>query len=229
MKNLLMAIAILFLAKANAQQIKEGMIRYSMEFESISTRTKKPVTEVSETITYFKNGKSLTETTNKFSKMKILIDEKGVLMLMDALPGGYKVYSIKTKAELNRIRGEKTKSRFQNSKVTTTKEKKRIMGYECSQALLFYRDPKGNDNLFTIWYTEKIKNFQTPHTDGIVNPDMLAQLKGTPLEIDMIQGKTKSKMIVKEISTKPIRDAVFALSTVGYTEMKAKPIVSPIK
>jgi len=227
MKKLLIAIAILSIAKVDAQKINEGMIRYSMQFEGISTKTNKPFTGVSESITWFKNGKSLTETFNKISKMKILIDEKGMLMLVEAPQGGSKIFSMKTKAEMNMLSDGRKKSMLPNFKVTNTKEKKMILGYECSQALFFYKDSKGKDNLFTIWYTEKIKNFQSTHTDAIVKPEMLTQLKGMPLEIDMTQGKTKSKMIVKEISTKPVRDAVFALSTAGYTEMKPKQAVKP--
>jgi len=169
-----------------------------------------------ETVIYFKNGKILTESTTKIYKMKALTDDKGTLVLMD-MASGEKIFVRKPKVETGK---EKAQNKIQGSKIQYTIEKKNLLGYACTKAFIFFKDPGGKDMKMTVWYTEKIKN--SPGLGGIAPPDVLTKLKGMALEMDMEQSPVKAKMIVTKISTKQVSDAVFVLSTAGYRESKTK-------
>ncbi len=49
-------------------------------------------------------------------------------------------------------------------------------------------------------------------------------LKGAPLEFDSNQGGMKMKMTATKVSTSPLADSQFILSTDGYTEMKMEDL-----
>jgi len=222
MKKLFVIIAFTIAIHVNAQ-VREGTISYNLLLENSSSKAANPMMGNSESIIYFKNGKTLSKIITKAYTMKVLSDDNGMVVLSDVV-SGKKIFSRKSKAEIDKVRNQKN---IQQPKVEYTKKKKMIMGYECTKAFISFKDPRGKDMKMTVWYTEKIKNF--PGSGGIVDPDMLLKLKGMALEMDMEQGPIKMKMTVKNISTKPVPDAVFALSTVGYTEMKPKPAVKSAK
>jgi hypothetical protein len=222
MKRVLIIFAVLSITEVNAQKIKEGIIRYSMVAESVSAKTNKPIIVTTENVSYFKNGKSLYESVNKYLRTRILNNEQGMLMLMDGVSVGYKTFYWKSRADQKKVGEDRMQTILQNTKIIYPKGKKKILGYECSEALITFTDPKGVQNTFTFWYTEKIQNFESNSLGGGLNPNMMTHLKGMPLEIDMQTAKTKGKMIVTSISTKPVPDAVFALSSAGYTELKPK-------
>ena len=226
MKKLLVLTMLLFFLRAEAQKINEGVIRYKLTLETVSSRTGKPAGFTTDNITYLKNGKALYESTNPYLKTRVLIDDKGVLMLMDGTSGRYKKFYRKPKPLLDAAR---LKSLAQNIKVVNTKEKKMMLGYECFKTLITYIDAKAVKNEFTIWRAEKIPNFPLNNEGGILNPGIMTRLKGMPLEIDMINGKSTAKMLVTSVSTKPVPDAVFAVSTAGYTEMIPKNAKKPAR
>ena len=213
MKKLFVLIAFIIATNINAQ-IREGIVRYNLLLENPSSKSANPMLGNSETIIYFKNGKILSEIITKAYTMKALSDDKGMLILMDVVTGT-KFFTMKTKAEIDK---EKIQKKIQEPTVEYTKEKKVIIGYECTKAFISFKDSHGKDMKITVWYTEKIKNF--PGSGGIVDPDMLIKLKGMALEVDILLGGLKGKMTVNNISTKPVPNAVFTLSTAGYTERK---------
>ncbi|MDB5211433.1 MAG: hypothetical protein JWQ30_2260 [Sediminibacterium sp.] len=208
-----MILAAFVLSSTVHAQVKEGHVTYKVELKggpdgndmgSIFGDTYMTI--------YFKNDKSLTEMVTPVYSMKTLTDSKGTLTLMDG--GGQKSFSRKPKEET-----EKDKSKGGGPNVVITKEKKKLMGYDCTKALITmkYNNSKQSTSTITIWFTEKI---QCVAAAGILNPEVFAKIKGMPLEVEMDGGMVRSKMTATEISVKPVPDAVFALSTGGYTEKK---------
>ena len=210
MRKLLILVAFVLSSTVHAQ-VKEGHVTYKVELKggpdgndmgSIFGDTYMTI--------YFKNDKSLTEMVTPVYSMKTLTDSKGTLVLMDG--GGQKSYSRTTKEETDKPKGG-------NPNMVITKEKKKIMGYDCTKALITmkYNNSKQSTSTITIWFTEKI---QSVAAAGILNPEVFAKIKGMPLEVEMDGGMVRTKMTATEISVKPVPDAVFALSIVGYAEKK---------
>lgn len=148
--------------------------------------------------------------------MRTLTDNTGVLMLMDAM--GQKFYTRKSKEDI-------AKRKTPEPLISVTNETKKILGYDCKKAFITVTGNKGTVVKMAIWATDKIRN--VPGI-GPVNAEALSKLKGMALEVDMEQGGIKTKMTATEISTKPLTDAVFVVSTNGFAERKT-PGGAPVK
>lgn len=216
MKKIFLLTTVI-LSIAVQAQLKEGYVKYKMELigAPASGLASSILPNTSMTI-YFKSDRSLTETVTAMYIMRVLTDSKGTMMLMDG--AGEKMYSRKTKEEL-----EKEKPKNNAPQVVITKEKKKILGYDCTKAIMTMKNGKGKESNTIIWFTEKIQAFAVA---GLINPDALANLKGMPLEVEVDQGTIRSRMTATEVSVKPVADAVFSLSTSGYVEKK---VIAPVK
>ncbi len=216
MKKLVVILAIIITTQVNAQ-IKEGFVKYNMVIESDQSKGVNPMNGNSDIMIYFKNDKTLSEMATPVYSMKTLVDKNGMLTLMDAM--GQKFYMKKTLEEFTR---EKAQKKTADPIIVYTKETKKILGYDCTKVLITVSGNKGTKLTMNGWHTDKI------HTEnaamGLFDPEMLAKFKGMLLEIEMQQGPIKTRMTVTEISTKPVPDSKFVLSTVGYVERK-----SPVK
>jgi GLPGLI family protein len=214
MKKRLSIFALLIWVSSNAQ-IREGMVKYSMKLDSKDEMANQLLSNTSVTV-YFKNEKSLVVMTTLAYSMKSLTDASGVLTLMDG--AGQKTYFKKTKEEIAK---DKAGKKIPDPKITFTKEKKKILGYDCTKVIINQPDisgkiPKGGE--IVIWHTDKILSHAAT---GPLSSEAAAVLKGMALEIDMQQGEIKSRMTASEISTKPVGEAIFNLSTAGFTEKKS--------
>ena len=208
MPKILFVVAVICCLQSKAQ-IVEGTVKYSMQFDGMPNGKDNPMANSSATI-YFKKGVSIAEMATAFYTMKTVTDTKGILLLMDG--AGQKFFMRRT---TDQIAKEKSIKKQSDPVIVVTKEKKKILGYECTKVMV--TNPEGG-NKITMWQTDKIR---TVAELGPVNADILAKSKGFPLEIEAEQGSVKSKMTAIDFSTKPIPDAFFNVSTAGYTERKA--------
>lgn len=192
-------------------QIKEGMIRFTMDIDTDPSKGMNPMSGATDVILWFKNGKTLTEMTTPIYTMKTLADGNGMLVLMDAM--GQKSFFRKPLTTEQKAEAGKTKP-----VVTYTKEKKKILGYECIKALISFTNPKTGTLVMNAWITDKLTLRNMPI--GPFNEEIVSSFKGTCLAMEMEMKGIKTKMTATEISTKPVPDKVFQLSTTGYTERK---------
>jgi GLPGLI family protein len=212
----LLALFILVLCTSVQAQVKEGFIKFKMELTGAPAGDDMGslLGNASMTI-YFKNDKSLTEMVSPIYNMKTLTDSKGVLMVMETI--GQKSFTRKTNEEL-----EKEKPKGNDPQVVITKEKKKILGYDCTKALITTKDNKDKSSTTVMWFTDKIR---CAAIAGVTNTEVLNKINGTPLQIELDRGAVKSRITAAEISVKPVADAVFVFPTTGYTERKGMPAV----
>jgi hypothetical protein len=211
----LLVLFVLALCTSVQAQVKEGYIRFKMELTGGPGDDMGSLLGNASMTIYFKNEKSLTDMASPVYSMKTLTDSKGVLMVMETI--GQKSFTRKTNEEL-----EKEKPKGYDPQVIITKEKKKILSYDCTKALIITKDNKDKTSTTVMWYTDKIR---CAAIAGITNIEVLNKIKGTPLQIEIDRGPVKSKITATEISVKPVADAVFVLSTAGYTEKKITPPV----
>ncbi len=215
MKKIFVAGLLLCILHAEAQ-INEGTVKYAMKVDGNQEDIAAQMLINTSVTIYFKKEKALMDMTTPAYHMKTLTDNTGVLMLMDAM--GQKFYTRKNKEDIS-------KGKTPDPVVSFTNESKKILGYDCKKANLTVTGNRGTVSKMVIWTTDKIRN--VPGI-GPVNTEALSKLKGMALEVEMEQGGIKTRMVATEISTKPLTDAVFVVSTNGFTERKT-PGVPPLK
>lgn len=213
MKKIFVFIAAIICVTVQAQ-VKEGMLKYSIAIsvKGNPVMNNNPLMGNSTVTVYFKNEKALSEMKTSIYKMENLIDNKGMLMLMDA--GGKKFFIRKTKEEMAKDLAAK---KAVAPSIAYSKETKKIMGYDCNKAIITTGAINGKIPQMTVWYTNKIQCVSGP---GPVDADMVHRLNGMVMEMEMSDGKVTSKMTVTNINARPVPDLLFYLSTAGYTERK---------
>jgi hypothetical protein len=209
-KQILTALLLLTATTLSAQ-ISEGYVRYSMQLEGAGEGLGGAMAQSSGLMIHFKKDKALSEMTTPIYNMKMLTDSKGGLMLMDA--GGQKSFTRTPPQSASKNKAQVT--------VVNGKEQKNIAGYPCRKAditLSGAAGKGGKSTQVTVWYTDKIK--KPVSLNGILTKEIMDNLNGFPLQVETDQGAMKTKMTAVEVSVKPVADAVFNLSTAGYTERK---------
>jgi GLPGLI family protein len=209
----IMLLAGLVLSLGALAQAKEGFVKYKTSMSSGTDANDMAALLGNSSLNiYFKNERSLTEMVTPLYNIRTLSDSKGTLMLMDGT--GEKIFT-RTSAE----EAAKNKMPAKNAEpvLTITNEKKKILGYDCVKATVTSKD---NTTNIILWFTDKIV---CSASTGFVPEEILKKIKGLPLEMNIDKGPIKSKITASEISVKPLPDAVFILSTAGYTEKKALP------
>lgn len=210
----LAAVAFTALSFTATAQIKEGYIVYETKIEGLPPE--QAAMGESETKVYFKNGKSLTEVNNMMMSMQMMVDDKGMLMLMDQM--GNKIAMKQTKEEMEK-EAAKNKDKDKDPKIEYTNETKTIAGYECKKAIITTVGKDKKEQKTDIWYCEK---FDNPNKTGEGRGGkMFKGLNGLPFEYKMDNGPYKVLMTAKEVSTDPVSDSKFNLSTDGYKLMTA--------
>jgi GLPGLI family protein len=210
MKKILLtvvAIAGMFAAQA---QIKEGSVTYSITVEGMPPE-QAAMMKGMELNMAFKNNKSRVEFTSPMMTSTTVSSDDGSLTLMDGM--GMKSFTKLSKADM-----EKESKKNPEPKITYTEEKKTIATYECKKAIVEVKDQKGETQKLNVWYCEKLPN------NGGGRMGQFKGLKGAPLEFDSNQGGMKMKMTATKVSTSPLADSQFILSTDGYTEMKMEDL-----
>ncbi len=209
----MIVLVALVLSLQGLAQVKEGFVKYKTTIaggegnEMLST-----IGSSSSMSIYFKNERSLTEMSTPLYSIRTLKDGKETLMLMDGT--GEKIFTKTVDDGMKRI----PPARIYEPVFTTTHEKKKILGYDCIKIIITDKDNRGNTSTLTIWYTDKIS---CSASTGFINEEFSKKIKGLPLEIQVNKGAIKSTITATELSVKPVADAVFVLSTAGYTEKKA--------
>jgi GLPGLI family protein len=205
-KIFLTAVAIVGMFAAQAQ-IKEGTVTYSVSVDGIPPEQASMMKGMELTMS-FKDKKSRVEFSSAMMSTTTVSDDDGSLTLIDGM--GQKSFVKMTKADL-----EKESKKSPEPKYTYTEEKKTIAGYECKKAIAEIKDQKGETQKVNLWYCEKL-----PYTGGGRMGGQFKGLKGAPLEFDSNQGPMKMKMTATKVTTSPVADSQFKVSTEGYTEMK---------
>lgn len=214
MKKLFSTLAFVAISALSLNaQIKEGSILYDMKLEGVPADQAAMLGDMEMKIT-FKNGKSLSEMTSMMFTNQTLVDEKGMLMLMEQM--GNKIAVKQTKEEMDK-EAEKAKDKTPDPKIEYVNETKMIAGYECKKAIITIVDKNKKEEKMEMWYCEK---FENPNKDGKGRGQAVMKgLKGIPFEYSGGQGAMKFKLTAKEVSEEPVADSKFNLSTEGYKVM----------
>lgn len=210
MKKIFLTVVAIAGMFATQAQIQEGSVTYSVSVEGIPPE-QAAMMKGMELNMAFKNKKSRVEFSSPMMTSTTVSNDDGSLTLMDGM--GMKSFVKMTKADL-----EKESKKTPDPKITYTEEKKTIAGYECKKALVELKDQKGETQKANVWYCEKL-----PYNSG-GRMGQFKGLKGAPLEFDSNQGPMKMKMTATKVSTSPIAENQFILSTEGYTEMKKEDL-----
>lgn len=213
-KFLSLAFALMSVVSVSAQ-IKEGSVLYDMKIEGLPPEQAAMMGDMETKIT-FKNGKTLTEVNSMMFTQQMSADDNGMVMLMEQM--GNKIAMKQTKAEMEKEEA-KSKEKPADPKVEYFNDTKTIAGYECKKAIVTVVDKDKKENKAEIWYTDK---FENPNKDGKgKGQSMMKGIKGMPFEYSTTMGPMKIKMVAKEVSTEPVPDSKFNLSTDGYKLMTA--------
>lgn len=215
MKKLISTLAaIAFTTLTLTAQITEGYLVYDMKIEGLPADQAAMMGDMENKVT-FKNGKVLTEMSSMMFTNQTMVDATGMLMLMEQM--GNKIAVKMTKEEMEKA-DAKSKDKPSDPKIEYTAETKTIVGYECKKAIITVTDAKTKkEDKMEIWYCEK---FDNPNKEGKGRGQgFMKGLKGMPFEYAGGQGGMKFKMVAKEVSTDPVSDSKFILSTDGYKMM----------
>lgn len=207
-----LAVVALSALSLNAQ-IKEGSITYDMKLEGLPPEQAAMIGDM-ELKSTFKNTKVLTEMSSMMFTNQTLIDDKGMLMLMEQM--GNKIAVKQTKEEMEKEEA-KQKDKPTDPKIEYTTETKTIAGYECKKAVVTVVGKDKKEEKMDVWYSDKFENMNKEGKGR--GQSFMKGLKGVPFEYSGAQGPMKFKMVAKEVSTDPVADAKFELSTEGYKMM----------
>lgn len=216
MKKLFSTLAVVALTALSLNaQIKEGYILYDMKIEGLPPEQAAMMGDMETKVT-FKDGKALTEVTSMMFSQQMVVDETGMTMLMEQM--GNKIAMKQTKEEMEKAEA-KVKDKPADPKIEYTNETKTIAGYECKKAIITTVGKDKKEEKMEMWYSDK---FENPNKEGKGRgQNVMKGLKGMPFEYAGGQGGMKFKMTAKEVSTDPVADSKFVLSTEGYKVMTA--------
>jgi hypothetical protein len=205
---------------ASAPGAQDHTVKMSMKMEGLPAEY--AAYGEQEITTYMKGERSKTEMASMMGSSTVFYDGKTMTSLTDAM--GNKMGFTATKAELEATNkteaGDKPKIEYVN-------EKKTIAGYECGKAIVTTVGKDKKENKATVWYTDKIKSNHSEASKARGRGSLdLSDLKGYPLSMEMNMNQNgmdvKIIMTATEVSTNPIDDSVFAISTEGYKMMTYK-------
>ena len=214
MKKLFSTLAFISLSVLSlTAQNNEGFILYDMKIEGLPPEQAAIVGDMENKVT-FKNCKVLTEMTSMMFTNQTVIDENGMVMLMEQM--GNKMAIKQTKDEMEK-EAAKQKDKLADPKIEYINETKSIAGYECKKAIISIVGKDKKEEKMEVWYSEKFAN---PNKEGKgKGQGFMKGLKGMPFEYAGGQGGMKFKMVAKEVSVDPVSDGKFNLSTDGYKLM----------
>jgi hypothetical protein len=214
MKKLFSTLAVVALSALSLNaQIKEGVITYNMTIEGLPPEQAAMIGDM-ELKSTFKGDKSLTEMSSMMFTNQTLIDDKGMIMLMEQM--GNKMAIKQTKEEMAKEEA-KVKDKPADPKIEYTTETKTIAGYECKKAIVTMVGKDKKEEKMEVWYSDKFENNNKEGKGQ--GQSFMKGLKGMPFEYAGGQGGMKFKMVAKEVSVDPVSDEKFALSTDGYKLM----------
>ncbi|HQQ94339.1 MAG TPA: hypothetical protein PLQ93_07280 [Bacteroidia bacterium] len=183
-----------------------------------------------EMVNYLKGDLYRNETSSMMGTSSTCFDGKILTHVSDQM--GNKTGFTATKEELDAANQNENKEK---PKIEYTQESKKIAGYECTKAILSSVSKDGKEQKVTVWVTDKIKSTAArgKRTGGRGMQMDFGDLKGYPLQIESSQNQngTEMKMVMTalEVSTAPIEDNFFKISTEGYTMMSYQQMQENMK
>lgn len=207
-----LAVVALSALSLNAQ-IKEGTITYAMTIEGLPPEQAAMMGDMETKVT-FKDGKSLSELSSMMVTTQTLVDDKGMTMLMEQM--GNKIAIKQTKEEIAKEEA-KQKDKPADPKIEYTTETKTIAGYECKKAIITMVGKDKKEDKMEVWVSDKFEN--TNKEGKGRGQGFMKGLKGMPFEYSSAMGPMKVSVTAKSVTTDPIDNAVFNLSTDGYKLM----------
>lgn len=205
MKRFLLISFLAFTYAFSSAQDFEGIITFSISYESLPDEMKDAVAMLPKKQTfYIKNNKSKFVQSSSMSSTVVISDSKTKksTILMDAMGQKFKM-TIDTN-ELSEVEDVST----DEIKIEYVNETKTIAGYTCKKAVVVM---EGFDQEAVFYYTEEIAPLMLSGMEGL-------HLKGLPLEyIISMDGMT---MIMKatKVDKTAVPDSTFDIPD-GYTEM----------
>jgi hypothetical protein len=187
----------------------------------------------SESITYTKGEKTKTEMSSMMFSIVTLMDGEKMTVTQEAM--GNKSGYVMTKAEMEE--SEKSEKEKPNKpKIEYTSEKKTILGYECTKAIITSVGKDKKEIKATAWVTDKIKRPATPKGQKgsrmMSGPD-LGDLNGFPMEMSFTQSQQGMDLNITvtttEVKTDKLDDSIFKIDTEGYKMMTYKEMKEQMK
>ncbi|MCW3076724.1 MAG: hypothetical protein JWO32_1333 [Bacteroidetes bacterium] len=170
-----------------------------------------------EIVNSIKGDKHKSEMSSMMGSNITVFDGKKLTSLNEQM--GSKTGYTATKEEMDADKA-KDKAKETKPKIEYTTDKKTIAGYECTKAIVTSVGKDKKENKMTVWVTDKIKTPESGKSGNRRGMMDLGDLKGYPLEMEMSanqQGMDMKIMVTtSEVSTAPIDDSVFNVSTDGY-------------
>lgn len=228
MKKLFISAAVLFMSVCAIAQ-DNYTVKMNMKIEGLPAEYAGFGEQ--EIINYIKGDKFKNEVNSMMMTSVSVFDGSVLTSITEQM--GNKTGFRATKDELDAA--EKNEKPGAKPKIEYTKEVKTIAGYECTKAIVTSVGKDKKENKMNVWVTEKIKANQTPGKKSGGRGMMmdLGDLKGYPLEMEMSQSQQGMDMKIlisaSEVSTTPLEDAVFTVSTDGYKMMTYKEMQEKMK
>jgi len=195
----LLFIAINVLA-LNAQPF-EGKITFGISFPTIDDPQTMAMLP-KEATTYFKGEKSRMEMNMAMGMKQVTISDQAkneTVSLMDMM--GQK-YAIEMKADV-----EENKKMEEKVNVKSTKEKKKIAGYDRNKAVISYPNPEkeGENVEMTVWFTKDLQA-----NKGFISGPM-SKIEGAILEFNIDQGAMSMILSAKDVKKQEVKDDMFVV------------------
>jgi hypothetical protein len=228
MKKLFISAAVLFMSVCAIAQ-DNYTVKMNMKIEGLPAEYAGFGEQ--EIINYIKGDKFKNEVNSMMMTSVSVFDGSVLTSITEQM--GNKTGFRATKDELDAA--EKNDKPGAKPKIEYTKDVKTIAGYECTKAIVTSVGKDKKENKMNVWVTEKIKANQTNGKKSGSRGMMmdLGDLKGYPLEMEMSQSQQGMDMKIlisaSEVSTTPLEDAVFTVSTDGYKMMTYKEMQEKMK
>ncbi len=176
-------------------QISEGKITYSLSYPDLDLPAAQKAYLPTESVTYFKNGKSRSESEGLMGMKTVTIStDKEIIMLLDVM------------GNKSAIRKEISAAEKPN-KVDVTSEKKKIAGYDCQKVII----STGGDDKIVMWITKSI-------IGGGNWGGTFDKIEGAPMEFSMSNGGLNFKMTAVSVKEEKVNSNLFSIPE-GYKEM----------
>lgn len=207
MKKITLTLVAAVTAILSHGQIKEGSITYSVKAEGLP-KEYEPFFAGAESKVYFKEKKYRMDFATAMNSQIITADDKQMMKLEDMM--GQKSYYVRKKESIDK---EVKALKKEDPKITYVDETKSIAGYECKKAIIEEKNKKGEVEKSTVWYCDKFSRSET-----VASGSAMKGLKGVPFEFEINTGMAILHLTASQVSTAPIPDSIFNVSTEGYTE-----------
>lgn len=221
MRKSLLTLVFIIAGVASWAQMKEGSVKYDMEFTSNDPEMSMAIMMMSGSTMnmFFKDDASRVEVAmGSMMNMVTVSDEnsKKAMILMSIPMMSMNQGTIASLEEMEAL----NKDDNSGPEIQLVKGKKKILGYKCKKAITI--DESGNEA--TFWYTDKI----VVNTKG--QSYLNDKVPGLPLEYEINQNGMIVKMKAKEINTSLTSEEVGTMFKLeipeGYEEKTLEEMMS---